>query len=132
LDRIGENYAVSARRGISTTFPLSRASSSSTDTCCRAAIAFWQTRIVKASLSCVAHAFENGQKKAAVRTASRTASVDGESGAIERMKALRAAGIGFDRIATQLNAEGVKTRTGARWHGLVVNRILAGKGRKAA
>ena len=39
---------------------------------------------MKASLSCVAHAFENGQKKAAVRTASRTASVDGESGAIEQ------------------------------------------------
>src|ERR1022692_139545 len=57
---------------------------------------------------------------------------DGEEAVIERMKALRATGLGFDRIAAQLNAEGLKTRTGARWHGLVVNRILTGKGRKAA
>jgi DNA invertase Pin-like site-specific DNA recombinase len=57
---------------------------------------------------------------------------DGEEAVIERMKALRAAGLGFDRIAEQLNAEGLKTRTAARWHGLVVNRILTGKGRKAA
>jgi hypothetical protein len=48
------------------------------------------------------------------------------------MKALRATGLGFDRIAAQLNTEGLKTRTGARWHGLVVNRILTGKGRMAA
>jgi DNA invertase Pin-like site-specific DNA recombinase len=54
---------------------------------------------------------------------------DGESGVIERMKALRAAGMGFDRIAAQLNADGVQTRTGGRWHGLVINRILTGKGR---
>lgn len=57
---------------------------------------------------------------------------DGESAAIERMQALRATGIGFDRIAAQLNAEGLKTRTGSPWHGLVVNRIVTGKGRKAA
>jgi DNA invertase Pin-like site-specific DNA recombinase len=57
---------------------------------------------------------------------------DGEEAVIERMKALRATGLGFDRIAAQLNAEGLKTRTGARWHGLVVNRILTGKGKKAA
>jgi len=57
---------------------------------------------------------------------------DGESAVIERMNALRATGLGFDRIAAQLNLEGLKTRTGARWHGLVVNRILTGKGRTAA
>jgi DNA invertase Pin-like site-specific DNA recombinase len=57
---------------------------------------------------------------------------DGEEAVIERMNALKASGLGFDRIAAQLNAEGLKTRTGARWHGLVVNRILTGKGRKAA
>jgi DNA invertase Pin-like site-specific DNA recombinase len=57
---------------------------------------------------------------------------DGEEAVIERMKALRATGLGFDRIAAQLNTEGLKTRTGARWHGLVVNRILTGKGRMAA
>src|ERR1035438_5139146 len=57
---------------------------------------------------------------------------DGEAEAIERLKALRATGMGFDRIAAQLNVEGLKTRTGSPWHGLVVNRILTGKGRKAA
>jgi DNA invertase Pin-like site-specific DNA recombinase len=57
---------------------------------------------------------------------------DGEDAVIERMNALRATGLGFDRIAAQMNAEGLKTRTGARWHGLVVNRILTGKGRMAA
>jgi DNA invertase Pin-like site-specific DNA recombinase len=55
---------------------------------------------------------------------------DGESATIERMKALRATGMGFDRIAAQLNAEGLNTRTGKRWHGLVVNRILTGKRQK--
>jgi DNA invertase Pin-like site-specific DNA recombinase len=57
---------------------------------------------------------------------------DGEQAVIERMQELRAARMGFDRIAAQLNAEGLKTRTGAQWHGLVCNRILTGKGRKAA
>lgn len=62
---------------------------------------------------------ENKDKEAAKR----------EIAAIERMRALRASEMGFDRIAAQLNAEGLKTRTGARWHGLVVNRILTGKDR---
>jgi DNA invertase Pin-like site-specific DNA recombinase len=56
---------------------------------------------------------------------------DGESAALDRMKALRADGMGFDRIAAQLNAEGVATRTGKPWHGVVVNRILTGS-RKGA
>jgi len=53
----------------------------------------------------------------------------GEGTVIERMKALRAEGMGFDRIAAALNAEGIKPRRGARWHGLTVNKILTGKGR---
>ncbi len=48
----------------------------------------------------------------------------GENTVIERMKALRAEGLGFDRIATQMNAEGLQTRTRGRWHGVMVNRIL--------
>jgi DNA invertase Pin-like site-specific DNA recombinase len=56
---------------------------------------------------------------------------DGEPEILQRMKALRATDMGFDRIAAQLNAEGVQTRTGGRWHGLVINRILTGKGRTA-
>jgi len=55
---------------------------------------------------------------------------EGEQAVIERMEALRASAMGFDRIAKQLNAEGLQTRTGKPWHGLVVNRILTGKGRE--
>ncbi len=54
----------------------------------------------------------------------------GEAEVIERLKALRAEGMGFDRIAARLNEEGVRPRRGARWHGLTVNNILTGKGRK--
>ena len=39
--------------------------------------------------------------------------------------ALRAEGLGFDRVAVRMNAEGVSTRTGKPWHGVVINRILA-------
>ena len=52
---------------------------------------------------------------------------EGEAAVIERMKALRGEGLGFDRIAAKLNAEGVATRTtGKAWHGVVINRILTG------
>jgi DNA invertase Pin-like site-specific DNA recombinase len=51
----------------------------------------------------------------------------GEALALERTKSLRAEGLGFDRIAAKLNQEGVSTRTGRPWHGVVVNRILTGK-----
>lgn len=49
---------------------------------------------------------------------------EGESAVIERMKALRAEGLGFDRIAAQMNTEGLQTRTRGKWHGVMVNRIL--------
>ncbi len=55
----------------------------------------------------------------------------GEQVVIERMEALRISGMGFDKIAAQLNAETLPTRTRGRWHGVMVNRILTGKGRKA-
>jgi DNA invertase Pin-like site-specific DNA recombinase len=51
----------------------------------------------------------------------------GEHAIVERMKALRSEGLGFDRIAARLNDAGVPTRTGKPWHGVVVNRILTGK-----
>ncbi|MCU1329554.1 MAG: hypothetical protein JWN34_4924 [Bryobacterales bacterium] len=35
----------------------------------------------------------------------------------------------FDKIAAQMNAEGLRPRGGERWHGLTVNRTLTGKGR---
>jgi DNA invertase Pin-like site-specific DNA recombinase len=50
---------------------------------------------------------------------------EGENAVLARLKALRAEGLGFDRIAARMNAEGVLTRTGKPWHGVVVNRILA-------
>ena len=49
---------------------------------------------------------------------------EGELLVVERMKALRTAGMGFDRIATTLNEEGRQPRAGTHWHGVVVNRIL--------
>ena len=52
---------------------------------------------------------------------------EGEAAALERLKALRAEGLGFDRIAVRMNEQGIPTRTGKLWHGLVVNRILTGK-----
>jgi DNA invertase Pin-like site-specific DNA recombinase len=55
---------------------------------------------------------------------------EAERTVMDRMKALRTTGMGFDRIAAKLNEEGVKPRRGARWHGLTVNKILTGKGRK--
>lgn len=55
-----------------------------------------------------------------------------EKAAIERMKILRRDSLAFDKIAERLNAEGIPTRTGKRWHGVVVNRILAGLRRPMA
>jgi DNA invertase Pin-like site-specific DNA recombinase len=51
----------------------------------------------------------------------------GEEKVLRRMKELRSTGLGFDRLAAVLNSEGVHTRTGRPWHGVVVNRILTGK-----
>ena len=51
----------------------------------------------------------------------------GEAQLLERMKAMHEAGVGFDRIAHALNAEGIRPRRGARWWGRTVNNILASK-----
>ena len=50
---------------------------------------------------------------------------EGEAETLDRLRALRAQGLGFDRIAATLNADSVPTRTGKPWHGVVVNRILS-------
>jgi DNA invertase Pin-like site-specific DNA recombinase len=50
-----------------------------------------------------------------------------EQKALVRMRALRGDGLSFDKIAERLNEEGAPTRTGKRWHVVVVNRILTGK-----
>jgi DNA invertase Pin-like site-specific DNA recombinase len=54
----------------------------------------------------------------------------GEAEVIERMKALRASGMGFDRIAAALNAEGIRPRRGEKWWGLTVNNILTARQQK--
>ncbi len=48
---------------------------------------------------------------------------EGEKATLERMTALRATGLGFDRLAAKLTAEGLRTRTGKAWQGKTVNRI---------
>jgi hypothetical protein len=49
---------------------------------------------------------------------------EGEAAVIRKMLELRALGLGFDRLAEQLNEESVRTRSGKAWHGRVVNRII--------
>ena len=49
----------------------------------------------------------------------------GESRVLARMRELRDAGMGFDRIAEALNAEGPKPRIGQRWWGKTINNILS-------
>lgn len=50
---------------------------------------------------------------------------DGEAEILQRIWELRSEKLGYDRIAERLNTEGFRARTGGRWHGLVVNRILS-------
>jgi hypothetical protein len=40
---------------------------------------------------------------------------------MDGLKALRAEGLGFDRIAARLNEEHAPTRTEMPWHGPVIN-----------
>jgi len=48
----------------------------------------------------------------------------GEAETVELMKQLRADGLGFDRIAAELNKRGIQTRRGPKWGGWTVNLIL--------
>lgn len=57
---------------------------------------------------------------------------EGEQAVIERMRTLQAAGMSYDRIAGQLNGEGVKPRAGERWWGKTVNNIVGQAGPKVA
>jgi hypothetical protein len=49
---------------------------------------------------------------------------EGEAAALDRLKALRAEGLGFDRIAARMTEEAPPTLTGRPRLGVVVNRIL--------
>jgi hypothetical protein len=51
-------------------------------------------------------------------------SLPGEASIVEKMKTLRNDGIGFDRIADELNKEGLRPRRGRRWYGATVNGII--------
>lgn len=48
----------------------------------------------------------------------------GEQETVDLMRQLRAEGLGFDRIAAEMNKRGVQTRRGAKWGGNTVNVIL--------
>jgi len=48
----------------------------------------------------------------------------GETETVALMKELRLTGLGFDRIAAELNARGIKPRRGEKWGGNTVNVIL--------
>jgi DNA invertase Pin-like site-specific DNA recombinase len=50
---------------------------------------------------------------------------EGEQQVLERMKRWRAEGASLNRIADQLNAEQVPTRSGQRWHPYTVSKILS-------
>jgi hypothetical protein len=52
---------------------------------------------------------------------------EGEAAVLDRMKALRETGMGFDRIAEVLNSESLKPRRGVRWWGKTVNNILTAR-----
>jgi DNA invertase Pin-like site-specific DNA recombinase len=56
----------------------------------------------------------------------------GEGEIIERMSALRASGLAFEKIAAELNATGVKPRRGEKWWGKTVDKILAHQAKRAA
>jgi len=49
----------------------------------------------------------------------------GEQAVVERMRALRGAGLAYDKVAAQLTKEGLRTRKGTPWHPYAVNRILS-------
>jgi DNA invertase Pin-like site-specific DNA recombinase len=54
----------------------------------------------------------------------RYGTMPGESQVIERIRQLRGTGMALDRIATELNAEGVKPRAGSKWYPTTISRIL--------
>lgn len=50
---------------------------------------------------------------------------EGEPEVVEKMRELRSAGLGFDRIADWLNDRGCWTRKGTEWWGKTINVILS-------
>lgn len=50
---------------------------------------------------------------------------EGESDIIFRMQTLRNQGLGYDAIAAKLNTDKIPTRTGAKWYGTTVHKILS-------
>lgn len=52
----------------------------------------------------------------------------GEAAVKTRMAETQSVGLCYDLIAAKLNVEGQQTRTGAKLHGVVVDRMLTGNG----
>lgn len=50
---------------------------------------------------------------------------NGELDIITAMRGMRAEGVAYDAIALKLNSDGIKPRSGSRWHGSSVNAILS-------
>lgn len=55
-----------------------------------------------------------------------------EGNALTRMESWRAEGMSYERIAERLNAEGVPTKRGGKWHGCTVRYILLNPLHKAS
>ena len=53
---------------------------------------------------------------------------EGEQAVLERMKSLHAAGLPYAKVASALNTEGLKPRTGSQWYPGGVRRILLAQG----
>ncbi len=50
---------------------------------------------------------------------------DGEQAVLDRVRAMREGGVSYERIALNLNDEGIASRSGGKWHAGVVHRLLA-------
>jgi DNA invertase Pin-like site-specific DNA recombinase len=82
----------------------------------------------KAMLVAKLRAARNRKKATGVRVEGQKplGSRPGEALAIDRMKALRAEGFAFDRIASIMNAEQIPTRkAGGKWHPTTIQRTLS-------
>ncbi len=50
---------------------------------------------------------------------------EGEAAVLERIRSLRSQNTPYDKIARQLNSEGIASRRGGKWHPFTVSKILA-------
>jgi hypothetical protein len=84
-----------------------------------------RTTRARSSCGCAERACGNGLRSAAAKAARRSVNYEGETDVVARMQALRTEGLSFHRIAAKLNEEKIAPRSGGRWHGFAVQKILA-------